>query len=270
MQFYINNSFLNSCMLLLTGFLLLSQKLWAQQSTNEINTDRPDITESAVVVPYRYFQFEDGILLEYQKTYLDGNIVDIHNYTYSSLLARIGILDNIELRLGGDYLNQVERKNGISTSNYGFNNLLFGGKYQFLKKDFSGLDLGLLLQFFLPLGNKATKPKNIEPEFIFAYGRDLTGPLSVGINIGSHWNSDERIPVFLYSSSFGISISDNFDSFVEFYGDASKRRQANNNIDLGLAIRPINNFQIDVSAGNESFSNFKNWFVGTGASLRIP
>jgi hypothetical protein len=256
--------------LFLSGLLLFSQNVNAQQNIGEMNTDRPDITESAVVVPQGYAQFEDGFLIETQKSNIDDYNFTIHNYTYSSLLARIGIYKNIELRLGGDYLNMSEKTNGTTTNNYGFNNLLIGGKYQLSSEEYSGQDVGFLLQFYLPLGIKTVRPKNIEPEIIFAYGRELAGPLSVGINIGSHWDSYKQVPSYLYSVSFGISIIDDIDSFLEYYGDASSGSSAGNNFDFGFAFRPVDNFQIDVSAGNESFSNLKNWFAGAGISLRIP
>ena len=248
--------------LLFGSTVLFSQtELSDHQQIPEILTDRPDITESAIVVTPGYFQFEDGFLLENQTT--------TRNYTYSSLLTRIGLINNLELRLGGDYLYQVVKINDIRTNNSGFNNILIGAKYQFMNEDYNGVDLGLILQFYLPVGNQLLRPKNVEPEILLASGKSFTDVLSLSANIGSHWDSIDNIPVFLYSESFGINISHNLDSFVEIYGDASSKEPANISFDFGLAYRPVNNFQIDVSAGNESFSNFNSWFVGLGISVRI-
>jgi hypothetical protein len=249
---------------------LLAGIIYAQESEKEIETDRPDITESAKVVQPGIFQFEDGFLLENQRTNTDGINTNIHNYTISSLLTRIGLMDNFELRIGGDYIYQTAITNNIQTNSSGFNNLLVGAKYQFMKEELNGQDLGIIMQFFLPLGNENFGFPNIEPEILIAAGKSLTEVISVSINIGSHWDSRNDQPVYLYSSSFGYSINDSWDSFVEFYGETTKGNQPKLNLDFGFAYRPINNFQIDISAGNESFSDFNNWFLGTGISFRIP
>ena len=44
-------------------FFLFAIILKAQEAENEIETDRPDMTESAKVVQLGIFQFEDGFLL---------------------------------------------------------------------------------------------------------------------------------------------------------------------------------------------------------------
>lgn len=242
----------------------------AQQSVKEIETDRPDMTESAVVVPLGVFQFEDGFVLENQKTSIDGVKTNTHNYTFSSLLTRIGLLNNFELRLGGDYISQAAMTNNIRTNNSGFNNLLVGAKYQFMEEELEGQDFGIIMQFFLPSGNESFGPPNVEPEILLAAGKSLTEVISLSVNIGSHWNSQENQPAYLYSSSFGFSINESLDSFIEIYGETSKGNQLKSNFDFGFAYRPINNFQIDISAGNESFLDFNNWFVGAGISYRIP
>lgn len=249
---------------------LFNVYLHAQESGKQIETDRPDITESAIVVPLGVFQFEDGFVLENQKTTLNGINNSTHNYTFSSLLTRIGILSNFELRIGGDYLYQATMTNNIQSNNSGFTNLLVGAKYQFMKEELNGQDFGLIMQFYLPSGNESFGSKNIEPEILIAAGKSLTEIISISVNIGSHWNSQENQLAYLYSSSFGFSINESLDSFIELYGEAAKGIQLKNNFDFGFAYRPIYNFQIDISAGNESFSDFNNWFVGAGISLKIP
>jgi hypothetical protein len=251
-------------------FFLFAIILKAQEASKEIETDRPDMTESGVVVPLGVFQFEDGFVLENQKTTLNDINNSTHNYTFSSLLTRIGILNNFELRIGGDYLYQATMTNNIQSNNSGFTNLLVGAKYQLMKEEINGQDFGLIMQFYLPSGNKSFGSKNIEPEILIAAGKSLTDIISISVNIGSHWNSQENQPAYLYSSSIGFSINESLDSFIELYGEASKRIQLKNNFDFGFAFRPINYFQIDVSAGNESFSDFNNWFVGAGISFKIP
>jgi hypothetical protein len=209
-------------------------------------------------------------LLESNNFNTDGYNENIRNYTFSSLLTRIGIINNFELRIGGDYLYEVDKLNNLQTNNSGFNNILIGGKYRFMNEESDGIDFGLIMQFYLPVGNKSFRPEHVEPEILIPFAKSFNDVLSLSMNIGSHWNSADNIPVYLYSASFGIGINDSWDSFIEIYGDASANSQTTSKFDFGFAYRPINNFQIDVSAGNGSFSDFNSWFIGAGLSVRLP
>jgi hypothetical protein len=250
--------------------VMLTGKLLGQQEPPDIVTDRPDITESGVTVDPGIYQFEDGFIFENQSGSAEGYDMFENNYTLSTLLVRIGVVKKLELRIGGDYLYQTVKSNNVQVNNSGFTNLMIGAKYQFMSEDLNGADFGLLLQFYLPAGNVSFRPENFEPEFIIAAGKSLTESLSISLNIGTHWDSAANIPVFLYSSSFGFNLSDSWDSFVEIFGEVSAHNSISGNFDFGFAFRPIKNLQIDVSAGNESLSNFNNWFIGSGVSVRLP
>jgi hypothetical protein len=79
---------------LLIFLFIINVKIFSQ----EIITDRPDITESAVTVPRGDFQIENGFLFENQSLEEKGIKSNIHNYTISSTLFRIGLLSKFELR----------------------------------------------------------------------------------------------------------------------------------------------------------------------------
>ena len=73
----------------------------------DLVTDRPDFTESALVVPSKMIQLEGGVEVE------DFNSVS--TFSYPSILARIGIGYNLEVRLGfSGWLN--ERIDGNSNT----------------------------------------------------------------------------------------------------------------------------------------------------------
>ncbi len=135
---------------LIIALLTFKGKLNAQ----ELITDRPDVTESAVTVPLGDFQIENGFLFESQSLENNSIINDIHNYTISSALFRLGVLNKFELRLGGDYLHQITKLKDNKTEISGFNNLLIGSKLQFTNEKLNGQDLGILLQFYLPIEYK--------------------------------------------------------------------------------------------------------------------
>ena len=67
-------------------------------SKPELVTDRPDQTESSVVVPPGYVQLETGWTFSHNKA--DGIRNETHEFP--GTLLRIGVLDRVEFRLGPD------------------------------------------------------------------------------------------------------------------------------------------------------------------------
>jgi hypothetical protein len=59
-------------------------------------TDRPDATESPNSLPIGFWQYEGGFLYSKDK----GESKGIEKTVYNTGLFRIGIIDNLELRLG--------------------------------------------------------------------------------------------------------------------------------------------------------------------------
>ncbi len=82
----------------------------------ELVTDRPDQTESSVVVPPGYVQVETGWSLSRHQ---EGGI-RTNTHTFPGTLFRIGALDRMELRLGyGGALWEQTREAGQSTNSSG-------------------------------------------------------------------------------------------------------------------------------------------------------
>ena len=252
------------------GLLFFEGKLFAQQNVNSIETDRPDITESAVVVPSGLYQLESGTLFENKNMTSEGIKINFHNYTIITSMLRVGLINNVELRFAGDYLNQTVMNSSNQSNNTGFANILAGAKYQFTKQEVSGQDLGIIIQLYLPVGNEVFTPPNTEPEILLAYGKDFSETFSLSANIGSRWNGTDNLMIFLYSASFGIKVNDYWDSFLELYGDASKGNPFNYNFDCGIAYRLLDNLQFDASIGDELSTGIENYFISAGISVRMP
>jgi hypothetical protein len=252
--------------LILIVFLFFKGNLIAQK----LETDRPDITESAIAMYPGYLQIENGFVFENQKIDFNGQSGKILGYTISSILFRYGLPGKIELRAGGNYLYQKTDISGSESSAGGVSDFMLGAKLQFFKEEINDIDLGVLLQFHLPLGNKAFIPQSTEPEFLFAIGKDLFKYFSLSANLGGRYNSLDEDIIYLYSVSLAISISEKSEAFAEFYGDASNSSDSEIKYDFGVTFQPVKNIQLDASAGTESFSFFNDWFVGAGLSIRLP
>ena len=93
----------------------------------EIVTDRPDITESSIVVPKGTLQFENGLTWtgDHGQTTLD----------LSETLVRFGISDRSELRIVAP--NYLESLTGLASA-FGFGDVAMGMKQQLGQKWRSG------------------------------------------------------------------------------------------------------------------------------------
>jgi hypothetical protein len=184
---------------------ILPNYIFAQNS--ELVTDRPDITESAVVVPAGSFQFEIGFDYESAKGDYLSNSVDIKNITMGSTLFRYGISKLLEFRIGGEYLSSTIENNNISTINSGIQNLFVGTKFQIFRDHNIITNGSVILTFGLPYGNEKFRPSRIEPSLNFALDKDISENISLGINAGVLNESEINLNVYNFSSALGISVT---------------------------------------------------------------
>ena len=73
------------------GFSLFLSILLSNNVYSQINTDRPDQTESSLVLNEGHLQIETGISIEKEKSNINS-------------LFRLGIIDGVELRINSNYL----------------------------------------------------------------------------------------------------------------------------------------------------------------------
>ncbi len=260
--------------------VLFTQSLFAQTSSLEMVTDRPDITESAITVPIHYLQIETG----YQ---YNANDFD-YTYHYGSTLLRYGLTSKVELRFAGEYqllkikpsvlsplLSNVAANFNNSSTNQlnGFAGTMVGAKIRLIEEKNNGFNFAILTQLFLPWGKKGLVPKKIEPEIILSFDIKAAKRLSIGINSGLHRNSSSENFNLFYSVSSGITLSDVVSFYAEYsgvYENQTPESHLVHVIDSGFTLLFYRNIQLDFYSGTNVITNTLNWFWGTGISLRFP
>lgn len=238
------------------------------QDTIPMATDRPDQTESAVVVPLKSLQIETGFLFEGD----NSNSERHDSYNFNTTLFRYGLFERMELRLGFAYLSvkdyagtdSVQTSNGFAPLYTGFKILVFEEKGCIPQIAFLG---GLVLPF---TASKEFKANYAAPVMRFAFSNTLSDKLSLGYNLGAEWYGDSAIPDYYYSVSLGYSISPKIGIFVEIFGFMPEEGNASHLVDAGLTflIRP--NLQLDVSGGLGLNQPATDGFLSVGLSYRIP
>ena len=247
-----------------------SLSAFAQETEGKISplvTDRPDATEASSTVGKGVLQFETGGLYE---SFEDNNI-KFENYTYNTMLIRYGILDNLELRLGWDFVEGVTSINDNRLDNImsGLSPLLLGMKIDIAEENGAFPEIALIGHVFPVFSASADyRPEYTGVDFRFSLSHTLSEKSSLGYNIGAEWGNDSPEAAAIYTIAYGYSFSDAFGMYAELYGDFPEDNSANHYWDAGMTYLVNNDLQLDAYVGT-SITEGQDLLLGLGLSYRI-
>ena len=180
--------------------------LVAQDTEQELAlvTDRPDFTESAIVVPRGTPQFEMGA------TWVQTGERD--ELSGAEVLIRWTVAKRIELRFG--LPNYISIQDGRTTS--GFSDSSIGAKFQ-LGPIGQNWDLALITATTVPTGSDELSFNSYIPGLILIAGRDISKTWSFGAQVDLAWPELEgdREPVWGGTAVLGAGLSERWGTFVE-------------------------------------------------------
>ena len=150
-------------MAMLLFAVLFAGSARCQQMPDEpgIVTDRPDVTESSIVIPKGSVQLENGITWTKQRH--DNGIVA------SETLLRVGLLNRTELRV---VLPNYSADPTMSSAPSGFGDIAIGGKQQ-LGPLPGHFDLSVIVAVSLPTGADRISSHGFDPFVKFPWSKDL-------------------------------------------------------------------------------------------------
>jgi len=251
-------------------FALLFTSLSYSQEQNDLGalvTDRPDATEASSTVGKGILQIETGGLYES----FEENNIKSENYTYNTTLVRYGILDNMELRLGWDFVEGTTKINGNKLDNVttGFSPLLLGVKVDVAEEKGAMPEIALIGHVFPVFSaSQDYRPEYTSVDFRFSLSHTLSETSSLGYNLGAEWGNDSPEAAAIYTLAYGYSISENFGFYAELYGDLPEDNSANHYWDAGFTYLVSNDLQLDAYVGT-SITTGQDLLLGIGASYRI-
>lgn len=225
----------------------------------EIATDRPDFTESELVVPAGMIQIENGMTLER----------DSSNYSYSlpESLFRIGTTDNFEFRVGAPLFNV--QKTGGETGN-GWGDTYLGFKYQIgpLPGD---IGLSIIPAVFAPTGDAGYTSDGWDPEVKICYATDIDEIFSIaGMSyLALPTVNGDRSWAYQQTVTFNMGVTNKVGTFIEYAGSAFEIGTPEHLLHQGFTYLLNNNNLLDVHYGlgiNEAASGD---FLAAGWSLRF-
>jgi len=226
----------------------------------EIVTDRPDITESGIVVPKGSLQAENGLTLT--------NDHGQHTLDFSETLLRLGVGSRTELRIViPNYVNGFEGRAPAS----GFGDVALGVKQQ-LGPLWDGFDLSVIAALSLPTGADRISSHGVDPFVKFPWSQDLKGGWSVGAMFSMFWDTSGHRRNLIWEPTFFVErqIVHPFDVFVEYAGDYAQRLGARQIIHLGGAYKVTPKQQVDLhfGAGLSPVEPKKGWIIGSRPSVK--
>lgn len=227
--------------------------------SDTITTDRPDFTESALVVGRKAFQIESGF------TYLRGDSAYV--FGAPELLFRYGLGRKLEARLG--LPNYTRIRTGGQTQ-AGFGATYLGVKYQ-IGPTRQGLDISLIPAVFAPTGGRAFNSGTWDPEIKLCLSKGLTDRFGVSGMLYGAWPTEDGRRNFTLQQtvSFGYALGGAWGSFYEFVNTFPERAASQHLFHSGVTYLLNHNSQLDFHFGFGLSREAPNHFVAMGYSVRF-
>ena len=215
---------------------------------SQITTDRPDQTESAVVLSSGQIQVESGISIENSQSNINT-------------LFRIGIIEGIEIRINSNYLIN-DKLSFMKKSS--FSDFEVGAKFRIFDKNQNNTKVAFLSHLSIPSAIEVFSNNVYGLLSRLNVSHDLNNESQIGYNLG--YNKFKKMDgQFIYTIVYGRSL-DSFGIFFEIFGDDSKN-SSNINFDSGITYLLDNKKQLDLSIGKGINNDM--FFISGGISINI-
>lgn len=231
------------------------------QTTPDIETDRPDQTETPFSVGRNMFQAENGF-----SVWKLPNKITYQNITS---LLRYGLSEKFELRaeISRDRFNNE----GIVFDEKGLVPIEIGFKANLTEEKGIIPKTSLIAHLALPtVASKSFKGNYYSPNFRFTMQHTLSKKQSLSYNLGGEWGSDDGAFTPLYTLASGYDFSKLVYGYVELFGFFPQRETAEHTLAGGFAFLVKPNLQFDISGGVGLTKTAPTNYWAMGLSFRLP
>lgn len=230
----------------------------------KIDTDRPDQTESAVLVPKKWMQFEMGF--SKQKNGPGSNSFD-----HPTLLSKYGLAKRIELRLITSVVSNTEKISNLpDQTESGLEPVEIGAKIALCEEKKFLPKTSFIFHFAIPkLASKKFHADKLAPNFRFTMQNSITRTMAIGYNLGAEWDGYSNKATWIYTFAPGFNFSEKWYGYIEAFGFISKQNEPENSIDGGIAYYINRDFKIDLSSGFGISKAAPDWYMAAGISFRF-
>lgn len=239
------------------------------QEPPAIATDRPGQTTPPSILTPGHLQIEAGFQLAGDTPDESGPSTRI--LSTPQLLARIGLLPAMELRLQGELRSTRTSADGMETSSHaGIAGAAIGTKVGITAETGAIPEMALGVTLGLPIGDAIYRPANVAPAAYLAFRSGLSPTLNLYYNLGGAWDGSNGAGTGSYSVLLADAFSGSLSGFVEIYGTLASAAGPIHAADAGLAYVVAANVQLDLSGGAGITGSATDYFINGGISLRLP
>lgn len=246
---------------------LLLQALWLQaeaqrcgvNAQNPIATDRPQITNSSIVVPCGSLQFENG----FQSTSNGGQ----YTYDLPETSTRFGIANKTELRFAvPDYYFNDDTASGSAT---GLGDLSLGLKQQLGPT--RSFDVSLIPSVSFPTGASRISSHGYDPTVQLPWSRALSKNWTAAGMFSLAWPTEgsQRNLTGQASMYFDRQLTKSLDAYAEYSGSFPRRGGPQHTIDIGAAYKLSLHQQLDFHCNFGLSAATPDYSIGFGYSVRF-
>jgi hypothetical protein len=230
----------------------------------KIDTDRPDQTESAVLVPKKWIQFEMGFSKQV-------NNVSENEFQHPTLLSKYGISRRIEFRLITTVQTNTDGNNPLlKKSNTGLTPVEVGAKIALWNEKKLLPKTSLIFHIGIPrLASTYFQVNHLAPNFRFTMQHSLTKKIGLGYNLGAEWDGINKEATWIYTFAPGINLSEKWYGYIEAFGFIGKQNKPEHSLDGGIAYYINPNFKLDLSSGFGINKAAPDWYIAIGGSIRF-
>jgi len=240
----------------------------------ELNTDRPDKTESPYTVDAGHYQIESD-LFTYTHDHITGGGADtsINAWSFGTLNLKAGLCNSTDFQLILNPYNRITTDDHSAktvTHQSGFGDAMVRVKWNAWGND-GGKTAGGIMPFLkLPTNQDGLGNHAIEGGLIFPLAVELPAGWGLGAMTEFDWNQNDGgggyHTVFVNSVTLDHNLIGKLDGYVEFFTAASTERHSTwqGTFDLGLEYKLTDNIQLDtgVNIGVTDSADDVNPFVG--------
>jgi hypothetical protein len=254
-----------------------------EEEDEPLETDRPDFTEASSVVGAGRIQWEMG----YTYVHNDDDGILTRTHSAPEVLCRIGLTENLELRLAWNYLVEREDDFGVISEIDGAEDLEVGVKIALTEQHHWFPETALILAITTPTGRNEFSNEEVTFGMSLLYGWDLPCDFNCGgstiygnpsehttLALASLPDAElfDRHNLFAQSFTIGVPVlSDWWRMYLEYFGIFTEGLSSDvpqNYFNGGFTWLLTNDLQLDWRAGVGLNHAADDFFTGAGAAWR--
>jgi hypothetical protein len=234
---------------------------FAQDELPTVVPDRPGYTWGTDVTPHQKLIWDHGF--GFEKTPEGASTL-----TFSSSILRFGLFQNMELRVGTDFM--MYNDGNAKEPTFGFSPLTIGTKLKVYEGSGILPSIGLLAEVKSPhIGSKDLLPSHLAPSLYLVFENPVSDWFGICYNVGEEWDGESAKPTTFLGLSLNFSFNDQLGAFIESYNYLNSVEGNQYMSEIGFTWLVSRRVQLDIE-GDFDMQNFGKYYsVGCGVSWMI-